>query len=334
MNTPIIDLHCDLLSYLLDAPHPDPLSTTGVGCNLTSLKEGNLKLQIMAIYTSTEKGSSAKALQQSLFFKDLLLKYPERLELFNQADQLGSILNSPKINVLAAIENASGFCEEDEPLEDGFRKLETIIQNTERILYIGFTHHGENRFGGGNTSQAGLKDDGKALLQYLDGRKIAVDFSHTSDALAHDMLDYIVQHSLDIPIIASHSNYRPVFHHLRNLPDDIATEIIQRGGLIGVNFLRAFMNNDDADAIYDHIQHGLGLGGAKSICFGADYFYTDNHPDQTRRPFFHPAHENASCYPAIINGLSERFSPEVVRGIASGNVLDFIGKVWGEGVFE
>ena len=125
--------------------------------------------------------------------------------------------------------------------------MERIIDNVGNLFYIGLTHHLENRFGGGNFSKAGLKDDGKALLDYLDNKQIAVDFSHTSDALAYDILEYISKKNLKIPILASHSNYRPNFDHPRNLPDDIAKEIINQKGLIGLNFVRAFVNNKHSE---------------------------------------------------------------------------------------
>jgi microsomal dipeptidase-like Zn-dependent dipeptidase len=328
MNPFVVDIHCDLLSYIQDAPNPNPLEKNSIGCSFPSLEEGNVKLQVMAIYTSTEKGSTELGLQQSLIFKNLLNKYSDRIILSNEPNVLSTISKSPKLGILAAIENASGFCEEDEPLKDGIKKLENIIYNTERILYIGLTHHSENRFGGGNGSKVGLKEDGKTLLNYINGKKIAVDFSHTSDALALDILDYLSKNNLDIPVIASHSNFRKIFNHPRNLPDEIANEIIKRKGLIGINFLRAFLNDQNPNAFYDHILYGINLGGTHSICFGADYFYTDSHPDQSRKPFFFKEHESASCYPSILKNLSERVSPEVLECISNKNVVDFIGRIW------
>ena len=61
--------------------------------------------------------------------------------------------------------------------------------------------------------------------------------SHTSDALAHDIFNHIDKHKLAVPVIASHSNFRSVSDHVRNLPDEIANEIVNRNGLIGMNFL-------------------------------------------------------------------------------------------------
>lgn len=328
MNHPVIDLHCDLLAHLLDMPTPDPFNRAGIGCSFPALAEGNVKLQVMAIFTATEKGSTSLALRQSEIFASFLDKYPDHCTLVHDEDTLSQIGTSSKLGMIAAIENASGFCEEDEPLEIGLERLEQIISNTTRILYIGFTHHPENRFGGGNNSDVGLKEDGKTLLQYLNGRKIAVDFSHTSDALARGILDYISEHNLDVPILASHSNYRKVFNHVRNLPDDIAKEIIQRGGIIGVNFLRAFVNNEDPNVLYQHINHGIKLGGINSVCFGADYFGTDTHPDRSRVPFYFKEHTDASCYPSIIEAISEQVSPDVIEGISYKNVINYITELW------
>ncbi len=327
MYPPVIDLHCDLLSYLEEVPNAHPFATDEIGCSIPSLKAGNVGLQILAIYTATEKGSTELALNQSLIFKELLSKHGDDFSSITKPDEV-EIKDTTSIGIVAAIENASGFCEEDESLDDGFKKLEEIIQNTTKVLYITMTHHMENRFGGGNYSDAGLKEDGKALLDYLDGRKIAIDFSHTSDTLADGILDHITKRGLNVPVIASHSNFREIFDHPRNLTDTIAKEIINREGLIGMNFVRAFVNNEDPNVLYDHVEHGLSLGAENSLCFGADFFHPGSHPDPSRIPFFHKEHESADRYPSIIDELSKRLTPDQVSKIAHENVIGYLKRTW------
>src|SRR5690606_31012676 len=147
------------------------------------------------------------------------------------------------------------------------------------------THHGENRFGGGNYTNAGHKEDGKKLLDYINGKHICIDLSHTIDALADDMLNYIHLKRLNIIPIASHCNFTARRDHPRNLRDETAKEIYAMGGLIGINFVRAFVDNDKADTLLDHIEYGLKLGGESKLTFGADFFYTADHPDPKRVPF-------------------------------------------------
>ena len=325
MKQPIIDLHCDLLSYL-NRPNSDINNTDDIGCAIPYLKEGKVKLQVMAIFAATETESHQKGIEQSEIFKDISANNAELFRFEKQ--NLENFGQNEKIGILASLENASAFCDEDLPLKNGFENLERIIDNVGNLLYIGLTHHLENRFGGGNFSTAGLKDDGKALLDFLDKRNIAVDFSHTSDTLAYDILNYISQQNLNITILASHSNYRPIFNHPRNLPNDIAKEIINRQGLIGLNFVRAFVNNDHAEVLYEHLNHGLELGGEKSVAYGADFFFTKSHPDKSRIPFYHKEQENSACYQNLNEQIEKQFGKSFLENISSKNAIDFLERLW------
>lgn len=323
MNTINIDLHCDLLYYLLNSNVS--LDDKEIGCSLPYLKQGNVKLQVMAIYAGTGDGSTGYGLQQSQLFSELIKN--ENFFLFND-DNYQSSENKDRVGVIASIENASAFCDENESLDSGFKKLENIIQNTQKVFYIGITHHLENRFGGGNSAGAGLKDDGKVLIDYIADRKIAIDLAHTSDQLAYDIFTYIDQKNYSIPILASHSNYRSVYKNNRNLPDELAKEVIRRKGLIGLNFIKDYVDLEQPERLYEHIQYGLDLGGADSIAYGADYFYWKDHPDTPRHPFFFPEHSNASVYPSINKEIEERFSAELVEKISHKNALQFIENMY------
>lgn len=323
-KSPIIDLHCDLLVYLLMNSEAKP-DTKAFGAGFPFLKAGNVGMQVMAIYTAVEEASARNGVAQSVIYKSLLEDYSEDVY---QA-KAGFASSKEGIGIVASLESASGICNEDEPLENAFKNLEAIISNVGRLFYISFTHHAENRFGGGNYATAGLKPDGEALLDYMDGREIAIDLSHTSDALAHDILDYTYKKGLKVPVMASHSNFREVWDHPRNLTKANAQEIVDRGGLIGINFLRAFLNNDDPNALIEHVRYGMGLnGGEKAMAFGADFFYTGDHPDKSRIPFYFPQHEDATKYQGILEELSATFTDAQLSGIAHANVERFIASNW------
>ena len=151
MNTINMDLHCDLLYYLLrsDAAIDDK----EIGCSLPYLQEGNVKLQIMAMYAGTGANSTVYGLEQSKLFSNLIKN--ENFFFFNH-NNYEAEENKNRVGVLASIENASAFCDENQSLDSGFKNLETIIENVQKVFYIGITHHLENRFGGGNNAAAGL----------------------------------------------------------------------------------------------------------------------------------------------------------------------------------
>ncbi|WP_338088608.1 dipeptidase [Pontibacter litorisediminis] len=328
---PIIDLHCDLLVYLTDVPNSDMNHIKEIGCAAPALVEGNVRLQVMAIYSATGPGSTRYAALQRDMFRQLA-DAENCLTAITDVPQLQQAMQRQgSTGMVASIENAAGFCEEDEPLEEGFKRLEKMIEVCGRILYISFTHHTANRFGGGNFSAPthGITTDGRMLLDYLHGRRIAVDLSHTSDALAFDILNHIDTERLDIPVIASHSNFRPVWPHERNLPDELTQEIIRRKGLIGMNFLRKFLNTEDPEALLQHIAYGFNQGAEDAICFGADYFYFADEQDQSRYPFYYPEHAQAnSSYAYVLGRLQEQFTKEQLQKLAYGNAQRFIERIW------
>jgi microsomal dipeptidase-like Zn-dependent dipeptidase len=247
------DLHCDLLSYLQEAPQANPMIGGRIGCTIPDLIAGHVKFQVMAIYTATGNFSTKLALEQAHLYKHLINKHGDVFNHFNIESSSLDFKHHDKINTIIAIENAAGICEEEEDLKQAFINLNKVISICGKPLYLGLTHHGENRFGGGNNTNVGLKDDGKALITYLAQQNIALDFSHTSDYLAYDILNFISKENFQIPLLASHSNFRAVYFHNRNLPDDIAKEIIKKNGIIGINLLRAFLNPENENALYEHI---------------------------------------------------------------------------------
>src|SRR5262249_50721267 len=136
-------------------------------------------------------------------------------------------------------------------------------------------------------------------------KKIALDLSHTSDKLAHDLLEFIDQNSLEIPVIASHSNFRCISDYPRNLPEDLAKEIIRRKGLIGLNLFAPFIHQTDPSAIIRHVEYGLELVAENALCFGADFFCELDFPDFLREKYqrseaFYPEFSNSSVYPKLL----------------------------------
>ncbi|MDW8286510.1 MAG: membrane dipeptidase [Flammeovirgaceae bacterium] len=324
---PVIDLHCDLLSYLTYYNGATPYREDEIGCAYPFLLRGGVRLQVMAIYTAVEPDSVNDAYRQSEAYVELLDEDDSPFVHVDSAEKLDQLLdvNSTKIGVMVAIESASGFCNETEPIEDAFENLEALMANTGKPFYISLTHHDLNRFGGGNYSKYGLRRDGETLLKYLHGKKIAVDLSHTSDALAHDILKYIDKHQLEIPILASHSNFRSIWKHNRNLTDELVKEVIKRQGLIGINFLRSFIDNDHPEALLRHILYAFEKGADKNICFGADFFCVKHDAIPERIPYYFFAHENAGKYPSILKELEkEGLTRQQLEDLSYRNAMNFM----------
>lgn len=320
LKFPVVDLHSDLLSYLAHKPGRSPEAPLSRS-SYSMMSEGGVSLQTLAIFSTTgDQSVSAGRAQVSAYLK-LINEYPT---LFCRS-QYPLKEKTARIQIIAAFENASSFASQSEPLEDSFKRLEEYLELIGPIFYIGLTWDHENRFGGGNQTNVGLKEDGIRLLEWMSGKKIAIDLSHTSDRLAYDILDAIEGNGFDIPVLASHSNFRAISDYPRNLPDEIAKEIIRRKGLIGLNFFAPFVHKSDPSTIVRHLEYGLDLGGQDSLCFGADFFCDADHPNITekyqRAEAYYPELGNSSVYPQVLDLFSQKLklNDEQLHKIASGN---------------
>jgi len=325
---PIVDLHCDLLSYLANVDGATVDNTDDIDCATPYLREGNVKLQVLAAYVPTESHSAELAANEFRRFRDLPSESADFFRHVATTDRASEMLGADGTGVIAAIENASALCNESEPLDLAFSRLEQLVEQAEKVLYITTTHHSANRFGGGNMTDIGLHDDGKELLDHLSGMGIAIDLSHASDALARGIVDHIDAKGLSVPLLASHSNFRAICDHARNLPDWLAREIVDRGGVIGINFVRAFVHMDDPSYLERHVLYGYELGFSDAMCFGADFFYWKNSLDQGRVPFYHPAHENAGKYQEILASFGPDIGQDEKQARAYGNALKFLDRLW------
>lgn len=306
MNFPIFDLHCDLLCYLANDPNRTAFDP-GVRCSIPQLREGNVQFQVLPIFTTTEKGSAKLGLAQAEIYKKIAKELPCKTSL--------------------AIENASSMCEEDEPLRVGLERIEKLGP----LFYISLTWNFENRFGGGAHTDVGLKQDGKDLVRFLDNKNIAIDLSHTSDALAYDLLNYMEKNSLKVPVIASHSNFRSVTDMARNLPDELVKEVIARNGIIGMNFVRFFVGPDSPTYFAKQLEHGLKLGGENHLCLGADFFFGDDVPPDQRKSAdvtWFPGYDNASCYSKVFQLWNEQLGLKdaLLKKISHENLNHFTSK--------
>lgn len=322
----IADLHCDLLWYLsLDAKRT--ANDLVARCAIPQLRSGNVCFQVLAIFVETAQGSVNQGRKQAEIFHALPTLYPEvfkPIRKVNESDQ--------RIGIISAIENASAICEEEDDLNNALEQFTALQRKMGRLLYVSLTWNSENRFGGGALTKVGLKSDGKQLIEYLAEQRIAVDLSHASDFLAYDILNEIERKGLKLRVIASHSNMRAVANVPRNLPDDIAKEIIKREGLIGINFVRDFVGSDSPTNFSKQLESLLKIGGENSVCFGADFFCVGDLPVEMRKPVddhFFPEYNNAGSYAKVIDLWKKelKLSDEVLEKICKGNFSRYYHRI-------
>lgn len=151
-------------------------------------------------------------------------------------------------------------------------RLENIAElNRRGVRMCTLTWNGETELGRGVMAEGtmGLSDFGRKAIREFEKNGIIVDISHASPELFRDVAEIAT-----MPIVASHSNAKAVCDHVRNLTDEQFEAVKKSGGLVGLNFYNAFLNNSPEEAsMYDilrHADHFLSLGGEDTIAMGGD----------------------------------------------------------------
>lgn len=156
-------------------------------------------------------------------------------------------------------------------IEGSLDRLIELYNRGVRIITLTWNH--ENCIGFPNKDyefkENGLKPFGIEVIKKMDELGIVVDVSHLSDGGFYDVVKYGTR-----PFIATHSNAREVMNHSRNLTDDMIRAISKRGGVIGLNYYGAFLQESGIctfEIMCKHIEHIINIGGEDIICLGSDF---------------------------------------------------------------
>lgn len=158
---------------------------------------------------------------------------------------------------------------------EGGAALNGKLENIERYRKLGvramtLTWNGSCEIGDGAdvVNPIGITDFGREAIAEMERCGIVVDVSHASDKLFYDVAEIAKR-----PFIATHSNSRTVCGHRRNLTNEQFEIIKNSGGIVGINFHRHFLaeQNQSISDIIKHVEYFLSLGGENTLSIGTDF---------------------------------------------------------------
>ncbi len=253
----IFDLHCDTAEAMLASNQP--LDDNTLAVSLKKAKAYETYTQVMAFWThyrlSDEEGWDKMKLIHENLFADPAVK-----------DGRVSIRTStpPRNgrNLLLSVEDA--------------RILGGRLERVDELWRLGFRlltplWCGETCIGGSHDTKSGLTSFGKAALKKACTMGMILDISHASEASADEIFQ--IADDASRPVIASHSNAYAVCPVSRNLRDGQIQTIIERGGVIGINLYKNFLQIDGNAAVSDvlrHVEYFLERGAEQALALGCD----------------------------------------------------------------
>ncbi len=242
------DLHCD--TAVLCYENNKNFRNNGFHIDLNSIDFLDTYIQCTAIFVHDNIKNPFS------YYKDVYTK------LENICKTKTDLSSSFQHLFIATVENAR-------VLEGNLENISTLKE--QNIKMITLTWNADNELGSGVLgSNSGLSEFGKKAVTEFERQNIICDLSHSSEKMFWDMCEYTSK-----PFVASHSNAYDICKHKRNLKLWQIKELIERNSLIGINFYKAFLNeNEDSACINDiirHCEYFLSLGCENILAMGSDF---------------------------------------------------------------
>ncbi|MEM6621440.1 MAG: membrane dipeptidase [Pseudomonadota bacterium] len=200
------------------------------------------------------------AVRRIVAWRNLIDGDPARFRLIRQADDVLEARAAGQLAIGLHLQGSTPFA-----TDPGLVPLFYDLGIRAAILVYNKT----SAVGGGahEAPDPGLSEYGRALVAAMHRSAMMVDCSHTGERTARDALALGSG-----PIFYTHANARAVDDHPRNIPDDLAQEIVASGGMVGVCGVSLFLSGPErmVERLFAHIDHWCSLLGAENVGLGLD----------------------------------------------------------------
>jgi membrane dipeptidase len=268
-------------------------------------------VQVFAFFVHPSEADRGRQRISALLdaFDHLAASNRSALAAVTSAAEIRQLHGTGRLAVVLAVENGSA-------LEGDPAYVDVLFRRGVRMM--GLTWNNSNGLADGalESTHGGLTPVGRAVLQRMQDVGMVVDVSHLSEKSFWDVL--AATHG---PIVATHSNAAGLTSHRRNLTDDQLRALAERGGVVGVNFVPAFLGGASLAQVLEHMTYLVSLMGTDGVALGSDF---DGFTGRVN------GLEDVSWLPALTAALLGRgYEPETIRKILGENALRVFGEVWG-----
>jgi membrane dipeptidase len=360
----VIDFHNDYIYQVYNKNASFGQKDNFTQSGLPRLIDGGVDVQIFAVWIAHNEIGYANrfAKKQIERLKSIESEYSDRFEFAKTYDDIIRIQKSGKLCGLIGIEDGT-------PIENNIDEINTFYDLG--VRYIGLTWNHSNKIATSamdesKTGKGGLTKYGIDVVKRMDEIGMMIDVSHMGENAFWDVIN-----NSKNPIIASHSNCYSLcpFFFPRNLTDEQIKAIAKSGGIIGVNFLDEFIDQNakanrvksyyrvyksELDEIYERDKNDLikfnvdrdNFMTVHTINGGTSIDDLVNHIDHIKNLVgidyiglgsdfdggITPPIDlyDATCYPLLTKKLAERgYKEEEIRKILGLNFLRVFKKVCG-----
>ena len=325
----VFDAHSDVILRMLDRKVDIGKRLSGGHIDIPRLIEGGVDAQVFACFIHpniSPEFQIKRVLDMIDAVTEQIEKYPDKLELALNADDILRISGENKIAVILGIEGGHS-------IQGDLGVLRQFHRLGVRILTLTWMNNNEladssvpepKNYGVYDKikKRGGLTELGREVIKEMNRIGMVIDVSHSSDETFWDVIEISTK-----PIIASHSCIWELNNHHRNMKDDMLKALAKNGGVIGINFSSSYLDSNYAklsknerikkpvtvDKVVDHIDYVVKIAGINNVGLGSDFDGINDPPNGL---------EDCAKLPNITKELVKRgYSEENIKKILGGNFI-------------
>jgi membrane dipeptidase len=268
----VIDLHNDLLTKLTHLPYDvgrahgpatfyNPLR---LDLDVPRIRRGGIDALGCLMFAGFRVERERRFWRQLDRARRLAAEHPDDLVLARTADDIRAARAAGRVALFLGVEGS--YAIDDDP-EGGVARLAEA-----GVRFLGPLWERDSRAGTScrtpTERDRGLTEHGRALVRACNDAGILLDVAHASKKTFWDLVE-----SSRTPPFSSHSGAAGVHPHPRNLDDQQIRALAERGGIVGVIFVAAYLGGlfCTLERVADHIEHVARVGGEDCVALGSDF---------------------------------------------------------------
>jgi len=261
----VVDTHNDLLMLCVRRP-PREQGEYFRNVWLPQLRAGGVKIQVLPVFIDDDFRPEG-ALRQTLRMLEtgwrIAAANPDAVRICLTGADVDAALSDGVVALVLALEGC-------EAVGTDVALFEALYRLGVRIA--SFTHFRRTMLADGSAEDATasrLTQAGIEAVATCEELGILLDVSHLGATCTDHLLELATR-----PVIASHSSAFALRPHHRNLSDARLRRIAETGGVVGINVLATFIDEEvqTVARVADHIEHAATITGVEHLGLGPDFF--------------------------------------------------------------
>jgi membrane dipeptidase len=261
------------------------------------------------------------ALRWTTGWNRFLGAHPEYLVRVDTAIDFKRARDEGKIGILVGFQNADHFRTAAD--------VETFHKVGQRVSQL--TYNERNRLGCGckATQDGGLTAYGAEIVAAMNRVGMVVDISHTAERTSLDAI-----RASRRPVLITHSNCQALVAHPRCKSDAVIRAMSERGGVMGITVIPAFVKTGQPariEHVLDHFDHVVRVAGIEHVGLGSDADVDAIDPRTNRiRPRYNVLGlQHARRVFELTEGLIRRgYTNQHIELVLGGNFQRALGAIW------